>query len=215
MLDFPILIRLIMAATTLVSLMGPTLTNLEPGDDSPTALEPEPTEPDERAERRRLTHREGRASDPALESSAASVLTPTRPTITRMPSPDDPDRNPVHLLGKRPGASSPDVPPGSQYSVDVDKLVSARVISGFGDATFDPGILAIRDQEARYVVNALELVLGDDPENSGHPAPVLLQFPTGPHNAPILLTTRDTLPPATQGSKYDRATGWLYGHSPG
>lgn len=55
----------------------------------------------------------------------------------------------------RSGALFPDVG-SSQYASDIDALVTARIVSGFGDGTYRPRDPVTRGQMSRFVANSLE-----------------------------------------------------------
>lgn len=65
------------------------------------------------------------------------------------------------------GATFPDVAPGSTHEPAIHKLRDAGIIRGYQDGTFRPRESVSRDQTARYMVNAIELVTGEDLPRSG------------------------------------------------
>jgi hypothetical protein len=65
------------------------------------------------------------------------------------------------------GQLFPDVGAGSTHGQAIYKLRNAGIIRGYEDGTFRPGESVSREQTARYVVNALELVLGEELDTSG------------------------------------------------
>lgn len=60
------------------------------------------------------------------------------------------------------GPSYPDVGTGSTHGRAIAKLSAAGIVRGYEDGTFRPRDPVTRDQTARYIVNALELVLGEE-----------------------------------------------------